>query len=83
MRANDFRWNDWNLDHATRHGVSVAEIEGIVNRGRHSPRDAGNGKWRIDGRGRGDRPIRVIFLLNPDGGIYVIHAMPTTRHRRR
>jgi hypothetical protein len=31
----EFRWNDWNRDHATQHGVSEQEAELIV---RHGPR---------------------------------------------
>jgi uncharacterized DUF497 family protein len=83
MRFN-FRWNDWNLEHATRHGVSVAEIESVMNRAGHGwPRKAGHDKWRIEGRGQGGRPVRVIYLIDRDDTIYVIHAMPLTTRRRR
>jgi hypothetical protein len=29
--VKEFRWNDWNLEHATRHGCTVEEIEMVVN----------------------------------------------------
>ena len=28
----EFRWNAWNLDHATRHGCTIPEIESVVLR---------------------------------------------------
>jgi hypothetical protein len=30
MKYMEFRWNEWNVEHATRHGVSVAEIEWLI-----------------------------------------------------
>ena len=30
----EFRWNDWNLDHATRHGVSTEESEWVAENAR-------------------------------------------------
>jgi hypothetical protein len=63
-----FRWNDWNLDHATKHGIKVVEAESIVRQGR--ARSIGDEKWMVEGRGIGDRLVRVIFLL-------------TTRRRQR
>jgi hypothetical protein len=81
---DEFRWNGWNFDHATRHGCSVREIEGVVRRGgRGFPRKVGDGKLRVEGRGRGDRVIEVIYALDDDGTAFVIHAMPLTTRRRR
>ena len=80
----EFRWNDWNTDHATRHGCSVGEIESVVRRAkRHEVRKAGNGKWRVEGRGTGDRMIEVVFLRGRDQRAFVIHAMPLTTRGRR
>jgi uncharacterized DUF497 family protein len=79
-----FRWNDWNLEHATKHGVSVAEAESIVRRaGRPWPQRRGGNKWMVEGRGEGDRPVRVAYLIEHDDTLYIIHAMPLTRRRRR
>jgi hypothetical protein len=36
MKADDFRWNEWNLDHATKHGCRIAEIELVVRRVIHA-----------------------------------------------
>lgn len=85
----EFRWNEWNLDHATRHGVSVAECERVVRIAKRPyPLARGDGKYLVVGRGQGDRLIRVVYVLDDDATVYVIHAMPLSdsdkrRHRRR
>ncbi len=84
MGETAFRWNEWNREHATRHGCTVDEIESVVRRGgRGYPRSVDSKKWVVVGRGIGDRVIRVIYVIDPDRTIYVIHAMPLTMRRRR
>jgi uncharacterized DUF497 family protein len=86
VKADDFRWNDWNLDHATKHGCQVEEIEFVVRREVRGNRQrrGGNDKWMVNGRGQGDRIIQVAFLVDDeDQSIYVIHAMPVSTRRRR
>jgi uncharacterized DUF497 family protein len=80
-----FRWNDWNLEHATKHGVSAAEAESVVQRAaRPWPCRVSRQKWMVIGRGQGDRPVRVVYLVDPEKTIYIIHALPlTTRGRLR
>lgn len=69
-----FRWNDWNVEHAARHGCTVAEIERVV---RNNPnRKLGYDKRRVVGRGTGGRVVQVVFVYSPAGVVYVIHAMP-------
>jgi hypothetical protein len=86
-----FRWNDWNLQEATKHGCSVEEIEEVVRRetrARRSRRNR-NDTIRVEGRGVGGRMIEVMFVLDgkdqvwDDDVLYVIHAMPLTTQRRR
>jgi hypothetical protein len=80
----EFRWNEWNIEHATKHGCTVEEIESVVkNAGRGWPRLGENGKYTVESRGRGARMIRVIYVIDPEGTLYVIHAMPLTTRRRR
>lgn len=78
----DFRWNEWNIDHATRHGCAIEEIESVVIR-MFPGRKTGDEKYMIEGRGQGNRMIRVVYLLDDDGVVFVIHAMPLTTRRRR
>ncbi len=82
-----FRWNDWNLEHLAKHGCDYREAESVVRRpSRGFPRKIGDGKWLVEGRGQGDRLLKVIYIFSPPGVIYVIHAMPLRigrRHRRK
>ena len=76
-----FRWNEWNEDHATRHGVTIIECETIVRRGRREY--VGDGKFRAVGRGAGDRWVQVVYLYDPEDTVYVIHARPLNDREKR
>jgi uncharacterized DUF497 family protein len=79
-----FRWIDWNRDKLAKHGVSVEEVERVVRNARRPfPQRRADDKWLIIGRGQGDRLLHVIFLIDPDKTVFVIHAMPLTTRRRR
>jgi hypothetical protein len=85
-----FRWNDWNLDSATKHGCTVEEIEEVVRRETRArrARQNRNDTVRVEGRGVG-RVVEVVFVIDDkdeawgDDVFYVIHAMPLTTRRRR
>jgi uncharacterized DUF497 family protein len=84
----DFRWNRWNLEHATRHGVDPGEAQRVVTQARSPfPLCRADDKWLVWGRGRGGRLLQVVFVLDDDETVYVIHARPLTdrekRHYRR
>jgi uncharacterized DUF497 family protein len=80
----DFRWNDWNVEHIATHGVSPEEAERVIRGARNPfPRKINDDKWLVWGRGRGDRFLQVIFVLDPDATIYVIHARPLTHAEKR
>ena len=84
-----FRWNEWNVTHIADHGVTPTEAERIVeNASSPYPESRGEGKWRVVGRGVGDRLLQVVYIVDVDDTLYVIHAMPLSdrdkrRHRRR
>jgi uncharacterized DUF497 family protein len=80
----DFRWNWWNREQVTKHGILPEEAEHVVRfANRPYPRRTGRDKWYVVGRGTGDRFVEVAFLLDPDETIFVIHAMPLGGRRRR
>jgi uncharacterized DUF497 family protein len=84
VAPTEFRWIEWNHEHATQHGCTIGEIENVVrNAGRGFPRKRDRQKWLVVGRGTGGRMIRVIYILDDDGTAFVIHAMPVTTRRRR
>jgi uncharacterized DUF497 family protein len=80
-----FRWNAWNLGHATQHGVSPSEAEGLVRGARPPyPHRIGEDKWLAIGVGQGGRLIQVVFLYDSDGvTVYIIHARPLTDRERK
>jgi uncharacterized DUF497 family protein len=84
-----FRWNSWNLAHIARHGVDRGDAETVVRSARQPyPLWRSDDKWLVWGPGRGGRLIQVVFVLDEDGIVYVIHARPLTdgekhRYRRR
>jgi hypothetical protein len=81
---SEFRWNDWNLDHATRHGVAPEESEHVVRFAtRPYPRRHGAGKWLVVGRGAGGRIVQVVYSLDADGTAFILHAMPLGGRRGR
>ncbi len=54
----DFRWNEWNLEHAQKHGVTPAEAEWVVQTARAPfPQRIGYDKWLVWGRGASDRLV--------------------------
>ena len=87
----DFRWNQWNLEHITRHGVKPEEAEAVVSNARRPyPLHRQDGKWLVWGRvvggsaypGRG-RLLQVVFVVDDDDSIFIIHARPLTDREKR
>jgi uncharacterized DUF497 family protein len=73
----EFQWDSWNLDHVILHGVTPEETEAVVRRAaRPFPRDIGEGKQVVWGRGSGGRLLQVIFVPDSDGTLRIIHARP-------
>ena len=79
----DFRWNDWNAEHVETHGVSIEEAERVVETARSPfPRMIEDDKRLVWGRGRGGRLLQVIFILDEDHTIYIIHARPLNEREK-
>jgi uncharacterized DUF497 family protein len=80
----DFRWNDWNIEHIGKHGVSPQEAEMVVRCARAPfPRRIEDDKWLVWGRGEGGRFLQVIFVSDTDETVYVIHARPLNEQEKR
>lgn len=79
-----FRWNDWNVEHVGKHGVPAGEAELVVRHARSPyPRYREDGKWLVWGRGLGGRLLQVIFVIDDDDSIFIIHARPLTDKEKR
>jgi uncharacterized DUF497 family protein len=85
----EFRWNEWNLEHIARHGVKAHEAERVIESAHPPyPEERDDEKLLVIGRGAGERWLQVIFVLDGDGTVFVIHARPLDdrekrRYRRR
>ena len=73
----EFRWNDWNADHIAKHGIQAWQAEHVVRNAKPPyPRRHKKGTWIVKGRLPSGQRAQVVFLIDDDELIYVIHAMP-------
>ena len=81
----DFRWNDWNVEHVGRHSVTPEEVELVVQQAKNPyPRYREDGKWLVWGPGLGGRLLQVIFVIDDEDSIFIIHArLLTDKEKRR
>jgi uncharacterized DUF497 family protein len=85
----EFRWNEWNVEHLARHSVKPEEAEDVVLMAKQPyPLERPDDKWLVWGATSSGRALQVVFVLDDDDTIYVVHARDLTprekrRHRRR
>ncbi len=79
-----FRWNWWNTEHIAEHGIAPGEAESVVRCvARPFPEYLGEGKWAVRGQSASGVYIQVMYTLDPDDTVYVIHARPLTDREKR
>lgn len=83
----EFRWNFWNVEHIAGHGVTTDEAEYVSNHAAPPyPEYRGDDKWRVWGQTEVGRFIQGVYIIDPEGTLYVIHARPleeSEKHRYR
>lgn len=80
----DFRWNRWNVEHLAEHGVSPESAEEVVEGARSPyPRRIGDDKLLVWGPSDRGELLQVIFVLDDDGTVFVVHARPLTEAEKR
>ena len=80
----EFRWNEWNVTHLWEHGVYPAEAEAVVRSALSPfPRAVEDGKFMVWGQGQGGRLLQVVFVIDDDDQIFVIHARPLSPAEKR
>jgi uncharacterized DUF497 family protein len=81
----EFRWIAWNIDKVEGHGLSITDVEYVINNAsRPYPKPIGNEKWLVIGATRSGNVIQAIYVIDDDQKLFVIHARPlTTKERRR
>ena len=79
-----FRWIDWNTEHIAEHGVSIREAEYVVDHAKRPyPRTIGDGKMLVRGKTREGCFLQVIYVIDRDKTVFVIHARPLTDAEKR
>jgi uncharacterized DUF497 family protein len=62
-----FSWNEWNVTHISKHGVTPAEAEHVVQTAsRPFPRKAAGGRWLVHGQTDAGRWLRVVYVKPAD-----------------
>lgn len=76
MKVEQFEWDESNLDHATRHGVSASEIEQAIENATHARqgRTGGSDRLMVEARTDGGRQVRVIIQVKPGAVVRPITA---------
>ena len=81
---HDFRWIAWNIDKIESHGLASDDVEYVVNNARGPyPKPMGNEKWLVIGPTIPGMFIQVIYVVDADDALFVIHARPLTPNERR
>ena len=89
MYQYEFRWIDWNLEKIEKHDVRREEAEYIVcHAASPYPRRIEDAKRLVWGQTPAGRYLQVIYLVDPDKVVFVIHARPLSesekwQYRRR
>lgn len=83
-RGMEFRWIDWNIDKLGTHEVQPEEAEFVVEQAAHPhPQHREDDKFLVWGPTAGGRLLQVVFLLDEDDTVLVIHARPLTDKEKR
>jgi uncharacterized DUF497 family protein len=81
LKRSRFRWNDWNIEHIGRHDVDYLEAEHIVEKG--DRRRMGDDSYKAIGQLPDGDWLQVIYIFDPPGVVYVIHARRLTDTEKR
>ena len=79
-----FEWDEWNIAHIARHGMSVEEVESVVSRPVVATASYKE-RLLLIGPSAQDRLVAVVAGRVPDteGTWYVFTASPASRKERR
>jgi uncharacterized DUF497 family protein len=79
-----YRWNDWNIGHIAEHNVSPFEVEYVIDHAvRPWPEKHMRDRYRVFGIGPDGTYLHVVFIYDPPGVVFVIHARPMTENEKR
>ena len=79
----EFRWIDWNVGKVRVHGVTPEEAEHVVETASPPyPRYRRDAKFLVWGPTTAGRPLQVVYVLDEDDRVFVIHARPLTEREK-
>jgi uncharacterized DUF497 family protein len=82
--SHEFRWTAWNHDKLAQHNVQPAEAEFVVNQARRPfPMKVDDEKRLVCGQTRSGRYLQVVYLIEREDTIFVIHARPLTDREKK
>ncbi len=80
----EFRWNQWNIEHIAEHGVSAEQAEEVVRGAtRPYPLHREDDKWLVWGSTSNGEWLQVVFIIDEDDTVFVIHARPLTKNEKK
>lgn len=82
--AHDFRWIDWNREKVAQHNVEPKEAEFVVNHARQPyPMKVDDEKRLVWGPTASGRYLQVVYLIDIENSIFVIHARPLSDREKK
>ena len=80
----EFRWVEWNIAKVMQHGVTPQEAEDVVGRATNPyPQYRPDEKFLVWGAAPASRLLQVVYLIDEDDTVFVIHARPLTENEKR
>jgi uncharacterized DUF497 family protein len=80
----EFRWHPWNIGKCEKHGVAPEDAEYVVRHARRPfPRLIDDDKSMVWGQSPAGLYLQVIYVIDPEGTVFVIHARPLDESEKR
>jgi len=80
----EFRWIRWNIAKCLKHGIDPLDAEYVIEHAaRPFPQRIEEDKRLVWGQAEDGTFIQVIYVLDPDDTVFVIHAMWMTEKQKR
>jgi uncharacterized DUF497 family protein len=80
----DFKWIAWNHNKIAMHNVGIDEVEYAVNHPmRGYPRRVEDDKRLVWGQTVEGAYLQVVYAIEPDNRVFVIHARPLNDNEKR
>ena len=80
----EFRWIEWSIDKVGDHEVTPEEAEYVAEGATDPyPQHREDDKFLVWGATPAGRLVQVVFVLDEDDTVFIIHARPLTEREKR